>query len=696
MTVHFLEAVPRTSHAARAVPAATRARAKRLVSVELAACVSLLALSGCTTELDPGSQMGSALERDGANADALSTSCAAGTTLKGIDVSVFQGTVNWSAVKNDGVSFAFIRVSDGVNTNDEFFAQNWQGARTAGVRRGAYQFFRPSQDPLAQADLLVDAIGALSPGDLPPVLDLEVMSGQSAATVRARAQQWLARVEERLGITPIIYTGPYFWRDNVGAPAFGANHPLWIAHYTSQCPLVPEPWSTWKLHQFTDSGLIDGIEGPVDVNRFNGTESDLAALAFQGAAPDTCTESPRQVGGACASGCIWSSWAVTQGLQSATHTCQGHACACVVAGQAQTSCTVALCEDESPVDAPVLTVLSPAAGAVVANPVAFTFAGSGIRTVKVLADQFEILSFHPDDDGMTHSYTFQTVDVPRQIRVRGFSPAGLPVVEHTFTITPTNAAPSGAALVVLSPIDGAVVENPVAFSFAGQGFATVKVFAEQWQILSFTPSVDGMNHEVTFLTTGVPRAIRVVGYLANGAVAIERTLTITVAAPVAPGATPTSHLTTRVGRASTILTHHTWSNLTLWNQNFSQQDGADALANITATKNGGAAKRSCYGSAPCGTVLLQLGLLEAMQKLREVHGYNYFVTSIAGASHSAGSLHYAGRAFDIDEINGVLVKDASNALANGFMNACWNLGAVEVFGPSNDPVGHFDHIHCAF
>src|SRR3954466_14515605 len=85
-----------------------------------------------------------------ANLEQEATVCGVGPTVKGIDVSVYQGTINWTAVKNDGVKYAVIRVSDGLNSIDSKFAANWSGAKTAGIKRGAYQFFRPSQDPIAQ------------------------------------------------------------------------------------------------------------------------------------------------------------------------------------------------------------------------------------------------------------------------------------------------------------------------------------------------------------------------------------------------------------------------------------------------------------------------------------------------------------------------------------------------------------------
>ncbi|MFZ9886419.1 MAG: hypothetical protein ACO3JL_02860 [Myxococcota bacterium] len=161
------------------------------------------------------------------------------------------------------------------------------------------------------------------------------------------------------------------------------------------------------------------------------------------------------------------------------------------------------------------------------------------------------------------------------------------------------------------------------------------------------------------------------------------------------GGGSTSTSTTRAGIAGDLLTHHNAYRLTLWNQTFGRNDGADPLSNISDTAAGRAAYTSCYGSAPCNQVNLSTTMLKAMRTLREQYSYNYFVTSIAGASHSYGSLHYTGRAFDIDEINGVRINGTSSQ-TNAFMSACWALGAVEVFGPSNDPYGHYDHIHCAF
>ena len=209
--------------------------------------------------------------------------CAQGATTLGIDISKWQGTINWAKVKAAGVQFAFIRLSDGANTRDAKFDSNWASTKSAGIIRGAYQFFRPAQSVTAQADMMIAAIGTHQLGDLPPVIDVEDDGGLAPATVASRVRTWVDRVQAALGVMPIVYTGKYFWRDEVGSPASFAPSSLWIAQYTSLCPDIPAPWAKWTFWQYTESGTIDGIAGPVDTNRFNGSLAQLQD--FVGAQP---------------------------------------------------------------------------------------------------------------------------------------------------------------------------------------------------------------------------------------------------------------------------------------------------------------------------------------------------------------------------------------------------------------------------
>jgi lysozyme len=214
----------------------------------------------------------------------------------GVDVSYYEGTINWTSLHAGGVQFAFIRVSDGTGFHDPKFASYWPAAKNAGVIRGAYQFFRPNQNVIAQADLLIAALGGTyTPGDLPPVIDVEVTGGYGPSTVATKVRQWVDHVKGVLGVDPIVYTGKYFWRDQVGGPTSFVGNPLWIAQYTSHCPDLPSPWPTWTFWQNSDTGTVAGISGHVDVDKFNGTLADLQTFAGGGGTmttpppPTTCS-----------------------------------------------------------------------------------------------------------------------------------------------------------------------------------------------------------------------------------------------------------------------------------------------------------------------------------------------------------------------------------------------------------------------
>jgi GH25 family lysozyme M1 (1,4-beta-N-acetylmuramidase) len=222
----------------------------------------------------------------GRSREAVHTVCGtAATTVPGIDVSTWQGVVDWGAVAGAGIKFAFVRVSHGVSTIDTQFPANWQGTRAHGVVRGAYQYFMPGDDPTAQAQLVVDhiaAAGGLQTDDLPCVIDVENMDGVAASGVMAAIHTWIDFIEAHTGKRPIIYTGSYFWDDH-GLDATLAGYPLWTAHYTTAaCPLAANPWSSWRFWQYTSTGSVAGISGNVDRDRFDGTVADLQAFIAAG------------------------------------------------------------------------------------------------------------------------------------------------------------------------------------------------------------------------------------------------------------------------------------------------------------------------------------------------------------------------------------------------------------------------------
>lgn len=256
------------------LPISRRDASAVVLGCALLACAGV-GTTGCSSEEGAPSS-----ECTGETAAALRT-CAAGATLKGIDVSYYQGTVDWAKVKGAGQAFAFVRVSDGVNYPDSKFAANWPAVKKAGLVRGVYQYFRPTQDVQAQVDLLLNklaAAGGLQPGDLPPVLDLETDGGLAASTVVARAKDWLAKVEAKIGAKPIVYTAA-FMSQTIGT-SFG-SYPLWVANYGATCPLMPSGWTNWSFWQNSDSGTVSGVASPVDTNYFNGDGPKLQGLTLK-------------------------------------------------------------------------------------------------------------------------------------------------------------------------------------------------------------------------------------------------------------------------------------------------------------------------------------------------------------------------------------------------------------------------------
>jgi lysozyme len=197
------------------------------------------------------------------------------TRLSGIDVSKWQGEVNWQAVKQAGVAFAFVRASYGSSEVDSRFAANWQGMKNVGLPRGAYHFFVTADDATAQANLFLRGVGSLEDGDLPPVLDVEAQSGTGAHLVGS-VQTWLDLVERELGRRPIIYTGPSFWNQNLTG-GFG-SYPLWVAEYGVSSPKPVNGWDGWTFWQYSESGAVEGVAGNTDLDYFNGSPAELAAL----------------------------------------------------------------------------------------------------------------------------------------------------------------------------------------------------------------------------------------------------------------------------------------------------------------------------------------------------------------------------------------------------------------------------------
>lgn len=151
-----------------------------------------------------------------------------GTTyaLQGIDISHWQGSINWTSVKNSGKRFAFCKATEGTDFTDPTFATNYSAIRAAGLLRGAYHMGRPAVDAVAQADFLYDTVQPTS-GDLPMVLDLEKTDSLTPTAVRAWVVSFVNRLTSRMGRAPIIYTGFFFCAIAPGMDRTSAAHCGW-------------------------------------------------------------------------------------------------------------------------------------------------------------------------------------------------------------------------------------------------------------------------------------------------------------------------------------------------------------------------------------------------------------------------------------------------------------------------------------
>jgi len=209
--------------------------------------------------------------------------------LRGIDVSRWQKEVDWSLVKDAEVSFAFVKATQGDFRTDPYFARNWEETKRHGIKRGAYHFFKPEAPVEDQINLFISTV-TLEPGDLPPVLDVEVAApGMSGEQLRQNIKAWLEAVTLYYGVKPIIYTGQNYYRRWLKGH-FPEYH-FWIARYSG---VQPETYHTdsWMFWQFTDKGAVSGINSAVDINFFAGDWETLHKLCLPDQAVSAHEPSP--------------------------------------------------------------------------------------------------------------------------------------------------------------------------------------------------------------------------------------------------------------------------------------------------------------------------------------------------------------------------------------------------------------------
>lgn len=196
--------------------------------------------------------------------------------VHGIDVSRYQGDIDWGRAAASGVRFAYIKATEGGDIADPQFASHWYGARAAGVPRGAYHFYYFCRTGAEQAAWFIQN-APREAGALPPVLDMEWTRSRNCPsrpdpeTVRAEAASFLAIVSAYYGRRPVIYTTVDFFEENQMWRLNG--YEFWLRSVAGH-PRDVYDGHHWSFWQYTGTGLVPGVRGQVDLNAFAGGESD--------------------------------------------------------------------------------------------------------------------------------------------------------------------------------------------------------------------------------------------------------------------------------------------------------------------------------------------------------------------------------------------------------------------------------------
>ncbi|MDI5966826.1 lysozyme [Streptantibioticus silvisoli] len=208
---------------------------------------------------------------------------AAATQTPGMDVSHYQGAINWSSAYSNGARFVYMKATEGTDFQDPDFSANYTGSYNAGFIRGSYHFATPDTSTgAAQADYFVAHGGGWSKDGktLPPMLDIEYGSssecyGLSQASMVSWIKSFVNEVHAKTTRWPTIYSTTDWWTTCTGnSSAFSSNDPLFIARYASSVGTLPAGWGFYTFWQFADSGTFPG-----DQDKFNGAQSGLVNLA---------------------------------------------------------------------------------------------------------------------------------------------------------------------------------------------------------------------------------------------------------------------------------------------------------------------------------------------------------------------------------------------------------------------------------
>ena len=202
--------------------------------------------------------------------------------IHGIDVSKFQGDIDWNEVANSGVKFAWIKATEGGDRADARFRANWDGAKAAGVPHGAYHFVYWCRPPMEEMAFF-EQNAPVEEDALPPVLDVEATPTSptchrhlTRAGATADMKVMLGEMERHYGKRPIIYTTVDFYEAILSDGAF-MDYPIWVRS-TKHNPAVKYGSRAWAFWQYQSDGQTPGINGAVDRDVFYGSRKQWQAF----------------------------------------------------------------------------------------------------------------------------------------------------------------------------------------------------------------------------------------------------------------------------------------------------------------------------------------------------------------------------------------------------------------------------------
>ncbi|MBR5455918.1 MAG: glycoside hydrolase family 25 protein [Bacteroidaceae bacterium] len=203
-----------------------------------------------------------------------------GYSVYGIDVSRHQGDINWKVLAKENpthapVIFVYMKATEGSDHKDMRFDENWNEAKEHGFMRGAYHYFSTHSTGLAQANMFIKTVETAE-GDLPPMVDVEEKPGDKKQFMQ-ELKIFISKIQEHYGVKPIIYTYKKY-KSRYMTDRFFDNFPTWIAHYHVDSLTVDKNWTIW---QYSDKGILPGIEQKVDINIFNGELYQLENLRIK-------------------------------------------------------------------------------------------------------------------------------------------------------------------------------------------------------------------------------------------------------------------------------------------------------------------------------------------------------------------------------------------------------------------------------